>query len=246
MIHESLSYTSAFIIGLLGGAHCIGMCGGIMNALSFAIPEPRRNLRQVTPMLLLYNVGRISSYAIAGALIGLLGGWLQKTGSTAGPALRIAAGCMLIAMGLYLAGWWRGLAYLERLGGYLWKVLQPVSNRLMPVTRPYQAAALGVIWGWLPCGLVYSTLTWSATSTNWQQSSLIMFSFGLGTLPALLLTGMFAHQLKVWSQKSALRNTAALLIIGFGIWTMAWPFFHNGHAAHTNHNDDKIKLHATH
>ena len=215
MIHDPLSYTTAFIIGLLGGAHCIGMCGGIMNALSFAIPEQQRNVRQVTPILLLYNLGRILSYAIAGAIVGLLGGYLQKTGSQVGPTLRIIAGLMLIAMGLYLAGWWRGLTYLEKLGGYLWKYLQPIGNRLMPVTKPSQAALLGIIWGWLPCGLVYSTLTWSATSTSWQQSALIMFSFGLGTLPAMLLTGAFAHQVKVWIQKASVRNIAALLVIGF-------------------------------
>lgn len=239
MIHDPLSYTTAFIIGLLGGAHCIGMCGGIMNALSFAIPEQQRNIRQVTPILLLYNLGRILSYAIAGAIVGALGGWLQKSGGQVGPTLRIIAGLMLIAMGLYLAGWWRGLTYLEKLGGYLWKYLQPMGNRLMPVTRLSQAAVLGFIWGWLPCGLVYSTLTWSATSAHWQQSALVMFCFGLGTLPAMLLTGAFAHQVKVWIQKTTVRNVAALLIIGFGIWTMGWTLYHRGHA-HSNKQDHSM------
>ena len=236
MIHDPISYTTAFIIGLLGGAHCIGMCGGIMNALSFAIPEQQRNIRQVTPILLLYNLGRILSYAIAGAIVGALGGWLQKSGAQVGPTLRIIAGLMLIAMGLYLAGWWRGLTYLEKLGGYLWRYLQPVGNRLMPVTNPSQAAVLGIIWGWLPCGLVYSTLTWSATSTSWQQSALIMFCFGLGTLPTMVLTGAFAHQVKVWIQKTSVRNIAALLVIGFGVWTMGWTIYHRGHA-HSNNQD---------
>jgi sulfite exporter TauE/SafE len=209
-------------------------------ALSFAIPEQQRNIRQVTPILLLYNLGRIFSYAIAGAIVGVLGGYLQQTGSQVGPTLRIIAGLMLIAMGLYLAGWWRGLTYLEKLGGHLWKYLQPIGNRLMPVTNLSQAAVLGFIWGWLPCGLVYSTLTWSATSAHWQQSALVMFSFGLGTFPAMLLTGAFAHQVKVWIQKASVRNIAALLIIGFGIWTMGWTLYHRGHA-HKNDQD-----HSTH
>lgn len=230
MITEPLSYTTAFIIGLLGGAHCIGMCGGIMNALSFAIPEQQRSIRQVTPILLMYNLARIISYSIAGAIIGLLGAYLQQTGSQIGPALRIIAGLMLIAMGLYLAGWWRGLVYLERLGGYLWKYLQPVGTRLMPVTKPSQAILLGFIWGWLPCGLVYSTLTWSATSASWQQSALIMFCFGLGTVPAMMLTGTLAHQVKVWIQKTSVRNMAALLIIGFGVWTLGWVLIKHGHS----------------
>lgn len=243
MISDPLSYTTAFVIGLLGSAHCIGMCGGIMNALSFAIPEQQRSIRQVTPVLLLYNIGRISSYTLAGAIVGLVGGYLQQTGSQVGPAIRIFAGLMLIAMGLYLAGWWRGLIHLEKLGGYLWKYLQPFSNRLMPVTKPSQAIALGLLWGWLPCGLVYSALTWSATSTHWQQSALTMFCFGLGTLPAMLLTGAFAHQVKVRIQKSSVRNVSALLIIGFGIWTMSWTLYHLDHQSqeqsdnhqHTSH-----------
>jgi len=244
VIDNPISYTTAFIIGLLGGAHCIGMCGGIMNALSFAIPEQQRNWRQVTPILLLYNFGRIFSYTIAGAIVGLLGGWLQQTGSAAAPALRIIAGLMLIAMGLYLAGWWRGLTYLEKLGGYLWKYLQPIGNRLMPVTRLSQAALLGMIWGWLPCGLVYSTLTWSATSSSWQQSSLMMFCFGLGTLPTLVVTGMFAHQVKVWIQKTTVRNVAALLVIGFGVWTIGWVAYHRlyAHAGHQQHSNPQHEM----
>lgn len=239
-IHDPLSYTTAFLLGLLGSAHCIGMCGGIVNALSFAIPEQQRNVRQVTPILLSYNLGRIFSYVVAGAIVGLLGGWLQQTGSAAAFTLRIVAGLMLVAMGFYLAGWWRGLTYLEKMGGYLWQYLQPVGNRLMPVTRLPQAIVLGIIWGWLPCGLVYSTLTWSATSASWQQSAIVMLCFGLGTLPALLLTGMFAHQVKVWTQKTTIRNLAALLIIGFGIWTIAWPM------SHARHSDNQSEVQSMH
>jgi sulfite exporter TauE/SafE len=242
VITDPLSYTTAFIIGLLGGAHCIGMCGGIMNALSFAIPEQQRRVRQAAPILAFYNLGRITSYTIAGAIAGLLGGYLQQTGSQVGPALRIVAGILLIAMGLYLAGWWRGLIYLEKLGGYLWKYLQPVGSRLMPVTKSSQALILGLIWGWLPCGLVYSALTWSVTSANWSQSALIMFSFGLGTLPVMVLTGAFAHQVKVWIQKSSVRNIAALLVIGFGIWTLSWTLYHGGHSQgdqqHSSHQQE--------
>ena len=245
MIHDPISYTTAFFIGLLGGAHCIGMCGGIINALSFAIPEQQRRMRQVLPILLFYNTGRIVSYMLAGTIVGLLGGWLQQTGSMAGPALRITAGLMLIAMGLYLAGWWRGLTYLEKVGGYLWRYLQPIGKRLMPVSKPSQAMVLGILWGWLPCGLVYSTLTWSATAAHWQQSALIMACFGLGTLPTLLLTGVFAHQVKLWIQKTAVRNIAALLVIGFGVWTLGWTLYHRGHPHDSTHQHTS-QLHMKH
>lgn len=245
MINDPLTYTTAFVVGLLGGAHCIGMCGGIMNALSFAIPEQRHTFTQVSPIILLYNIGRIASYTMAGAIVGLLGGYLQQTGSQIGPTLRIIAGLMLIAMGLYLAGWWRGLTYLEKLGGHIWKYLQPIGNRLMPVTKPSQAILLGTIWGWLPCGLVYSALTWSTTSSSWQQSALVMLCFGLGTLPAMLLTGTFAHQVKVWIQKATVRNIAAILIIAFGIWTMSWTLYHRGHT-HSDSQNNELQHQETH
>jgi hypothetical protein len=224
-MNDPLSLTSAFVIGLLGSAHCVGMCGGIVNALSFALPEEKRGFRQAAPILLLYNAGRIFSYCLAGALLGAIGWWLFSTGKQAGPALRVFAGLMMIAMGLYLAGWWRGLVYLEKLGGYVWKYIQPIGNKLMPVRKPWQALLLGTLWGWLPCGLVYSTLTLSVSAADWRYSTLIMLSFGLGTLPRMLLTGAFAHQVRGWVQKRAVRNVAALLVIGFGVWTIAWVVY---------------------
>jgi len=168
-MNDPLTLGSAFIIGLLGGVHCFGMCGGIMNALTFAIPSSetngsQRSVWQQGRTLLLYNLGRIFSYSVAGAIIGSLGWWLQGSNTVAMLVLRVIAGLMLIAMGLYLAGWWRGLVRLEQAGGHLWKYLQPLGNRLIPVTRPWQALLLGSVWGWLPCGLVYSTLVLAATS----------------------------------------------------------------------------------
>ncbi|MCF6209829.1 MAG: sulfite exporter TauE/SafE family protein [Gammaproteobacteria bacterium] len=246
-----ITLTTAFIIGLLGGAHCIGMCGGIMNALSFALPEQQRKPRSALPTLLLYNTGRIFSYAVAGALVGGLGMLLQGSGGILGPGLRIFAGLMLIAMGLYLAGWWRGLVHLEKLGAHVWKYLQPLGKRLMPVTRPSQALLLGTLWGWLPCGLTYSTLSLAASTGSWHQAALVMASFGLGTLPVMLASGVFAHRLKGWIQNKRVRNTAGMLVIGFGVWTIASPLSHMtaGHAAHTpamQHGTEPEQEHAHH
>lgn len=222
-----ITISSAFIIGLLGGVHCVGMCGGIMNALSFAIPNPPQSKSRSSLTLVLYNLGRIFSYSLAGAMIGGLGMLLQGPVGILGPGLRIFAGLMMIAMGLYLAGWWRGLTHLESLGNHvLWRHVQPITNQLMPVTKSWQALLLGMLWGWLPCGLVYSTLTLAGAIGQWQQSALIMASFGLGTVPVMLLTGAFATQFKAWIQKTAVRSIAALLVIAFGIWTMAPPLIH--------------------
>ncbi len=224
--------TSAFVVGLLGGAHCVGMCGGIMNALVYAVPEGQRSPAKVLPIVFLYNLGRITSYALAGAIIGALGAWMQMIASPIGMGLRVLAGLMMVAMGLYIAGWWRGLAHLEKLGNHAWKHIQPLGSRFMPVRKPWQALLLGAIWGWLPCGLVYSALTLSAGVVYWYQSALVMIAFGLGTLPVMMLTGAFAFQVKVWTQKALVRNIAALMVIGFGLWTIAVPLSHLSHSQH--------------
>lgn len=235
-MNDPISYTTAFAIGLLGGAHCIGMCGGIMNALSFAIPTEQRNGIKLNLILLSYNLGRIFSYMVAGAIIGSLGWWLQDSLGPASSILRMIAGGMLIVMGLYLAGWWMGLSYLERAGNQVWKHIEPLGKRLMPVTSPSQALALGAVWGWLPCGMVYSVLTWSATAGDWLQSALIMLCFGLGTLPVMFITGRFAHKLKSFIQKSTTRRIAAVLMIGFGVWTIVGGSQHAGqHSEQHNH-----------
>jgi len=222
-----ISITAAFVIGLLGSVHCVGMCGGIMNALCFAMPKQPQSKTRTSLTLVLYNLGRVFSYSLAGAIIGSIGMLLQGPGGILGSGLRIFAGLMMIAMGLYLAGWWRGLVHLESLGNHvIWRHIQPITNRLMPVTKAWQALLLGMLWGWLPCGLVYSTLTLAGAAAQWQQSALIMAGFGLGTVPVMLLTGVFSVQFKAWIQKAAVRNIAALLIIAFGIWTISPPLLH--------------------
>jgi len=247
MNEPAITLTSAFVIGLLGGAHCIGMCGGIMNALSFALPEQDRGPRSALPTLLLYNLGRITSYAVAGALVGGLGMLLQGPMGILGPGLRVFAGLMLIAMGLYLAGWWRGLAHLERLGGRVWKHLQPLGRGLMPVTRPSQALFLGALWGWLPCGLTYSTLTLAVATGSAHKAALVMASFGLGTLPVMLASGAFAHRLKGWIQQRLVRGVAAAMVIGFGLWTLYPPLSHMGsHALHPMQDAPNHAQHAQH
>ncbi len=221
---------SAIILGLLGGGHCLGMCGGLMGALTLAIPPEQRSRR--FRLLLAYNLGRILSYACAGFLIGTLG-WAVAT-SPAVMVLRVIAALLLIAMGLYLAGWWSGLTHIERLGRGLWRYIQPVASRLMPVSSLQRALLLGALWGWLPCGLVYSTLLWAASQGNALNSGLLMLAFGLGTWPVLLATGMAAERLTAVLRKRNVRVAGGLLVILFGLWTLPGPHqaWLMGHAMH--------------
>ena len=230
---------TALALGLLGGGHCIGMCGGLMGALTLAIPAEHRHGWRLWRVLIGYNIGRISSYTAAGALLGSLG-WLARDAGL-GPALRVVAGLLMIAMGLYLANWWSGLTRIEAVGRGLWKYLQPVARRLMPVSHMPQAIALGAVWGWLPCGLVYSTLIWASSQGSAPLSAGLMLAFGLGTLPTLLATGMAAQKMLSLLRKRPVRITAAVLIILFGIWTIPGP--HNEWvmgASHTGHQHDNV------
>lgn len=210
---------SALILGLLGGGHCLGMCGGLMGALTLAIPPEQRGRR--LQLLLAYNLGRILSYASAGLLFGLAG-WAVAS-SPAAILLRIVAGLLLISMGLYLGGWWSGLTRIEALGRGLWRHIQPVASRLLPVSSLPRALLLGALWGWLPCGLVYSTLLWAASQGDALDSGLLMLAFGLGTWPVLLATGMAAERLTALLRRRGVRMAGGLLVILFGLWTLPGP-----------------------
>lgn len=215
------------IIGLVGGIHCLGMCGGIVGALSLTPSIADTQASKRISVLLLYNVGRISSYALAGVLVGLFGSGLESSLLHLSPLLRIFAGAMMIAMGLYISGWWPGLRVLENLGNRLvWQHVQPLTRALTPIKYRWQALLLGMLWGWLPCGLVYSTLSLALVWADWRQSALIMIGFGLGTLPVMLLSGSFAQQLKPYLQKSSTRQFAAIMVMVFGLWTLTMPVLH--------------------
>nr|WP_217435959.1 sulfite exporter TauE/SafE family protein [Pseudomonas putida] len=213
---------SALVLGLLGGGHCLGMCGGLMGALTLAIPPEQRGRR--LRLLLAYNLGRILSYASAGLLLGLAG-WAVAS-SPAALALRVVAALLLIAMGLYLAGWWSGLTRIEALGRGLWRHIQPLASRLLPVSSLPRALLLGALWGWLPCGLVYSTLLWAASQGNAGYSAALMLAFGLGTWPVLLATGLAAERVNALLRRRSVRVAGGVLVMLFGIWTMPGPHQH--------------------
>lgn len=209
-----LSYFSAFLVGLLGGGHCVGMCGGIVGAVTMALPGDRPRL----PFLLAYNGGRIASYGLAGVLAGLIGAssFFLDHVLPVEKLLYLLASLMLVVLGLYLAGLWHGVLLLEKIGGVLWRQLQPLSKRLLPVNNPSGAFALGLVWGWLPCGLVYSVLVAALATGSALDGGLLMLAFGLGTLPTLLAMGLAALRLKAWLQQLWVRRASGLLVLGFG------------------------------
>jgi len=210
-----VSLISALLVGLLGGTHCVGMCGGIVGALSLQMPANVPQWR----FHLAYNLGRLASYGAAGLLVGAAGASsLMLSGMLPVKlVLYLLANLLLIALGLYLAGLSHAVVQIERLGGVIWQHLQPYSKKLLPVKTVPQAFGLGALWGWVPCGLVYSVLVAAMASGSAASGALIMLAFGLGTLPNLLAMGYFARQLKGFMQHRGVRLSAGLLVAGFGV-----------------------------
>ncbi len=212
---------AALGVGFFGSTHCFAMCGGIAAALGQATeteqsPRSRRFFLQ-----LLYSVGRIASYAAAGALAGALGFLLADTLGPRGPfLLRMVAGAFLVALGLYLAGWWLGLRHIEVLGARLWRKLSPLVGKLLPVDSPGKALLVGGLWGWLPCGLVYSALATAASAGGGLWGALCMLSFGLGTIPAILATGSLAEAAGRLLRRREVRWLLGVSILLFGLWTI--------------------------
>jgi len=213
------SLITAFLVGLLGGVHCIGMCGGIVAALTAGLPPEKRGRPAAQlPYLIGYNLGRILGYTLAGAVMGGLGlAALQFLPlHVAQRTLYGVAALFMVALGLYLGGWWRGLIRIERLGHILWRRVEPLGRRLLPVRSVWQATAIGAIWAFLPCGLVYSVLVWSVGSGGPLPGAALMLAFGLGTLPNLLGVGLLAGAAARLTEQPWLRRAAGLLVLGFG------------------------------
>jgi sulfite exporter TauE/SafE len=219
---SDVSLLAAFLVGLLGGVHCVGMCGGIVGVLSLGLPERQRTGSARWLYLLAYNAARVSSYTLAGALLGGIG-WLAANWSglhQLQQGLQLLAALFMVALGLYLGGWWQGLAQVERAGGLVWKRLEPLGRRFLPVKTPTEAFLLGLIWGWLPCGLVYSVLVWSISTADPLYGAALLFCFGLGTLPNLLLMGVAAVGLAARVRDPRTRRIAASLVVLFGLFSL--------------------------
>ena len=221
---------AALLLGVVGSTHCIGMCGGISAALSFAL-GPRKSALQRHALLVLMGLGRVCSYAAAGAVAGAL---LPSGPAGPLPALRIAAGLLLVLMGVAIAGWPTVIGVLERSGARAWQRVTGGWLRVERIATPSGALIAGLAWGWLPCGLVYSSLAWAASKGEATPAALLMAAFGLGTLPAVVVSGALASRLRSVLQERGWRLLAALLVIGFGVWTLA-AAPGDGHVQHSHH-----------
>lgn len=227
-MNGSLTVAAALLLGLLASGHCMLMCGGISMALGVATAKdangrPRRSL------LIGYQLGRISSYTVAGLLIGGVGGGLialldiEKVRII----LRVASAGALLVAALVMLGVLRDPG--SGLGKRLWPKLAPLGRRLLPVTNLPRAFGFGAIWGWMPCGLVYTILLVAALNAHPLRSAAVMAAFGLGTLPAMLATSWGAPRLLQLTSSRGLRRAAGYVLLVSAVLTVAGPLL-IGHA----------------
>lgn len=235
-----LTLISAFIVGLFSTLHCLGMCGGIIGALTFSLPPAVRNHRlHLAAYIAAYNTGRVLSYTIAGMIAGGLGSTLINLLSPRyGHVLLLALASLIMAgIGLYLAGWFPRFAIIEQLGRPLWRRLEPLGQKLLPVHSPLQAFLFGLVWGWLPCGLVYSALIWSSSAGSATHGALFMLFFGAGTLPSVMTAGMITGWMTRLSRLPGLRIAIGVSLILMALYSL---YLNLEHIDHTQHQHNKV------
>jgi len=225
--------TIAFLIGLFSALHCFGMCGGLVGAMTMSLDLAiRQKPSQLVFYTLAYNSGRILSYMLAGLLVGWFGQTIRDLlmPENGIGILRLLASFMIIAMGLYLGGWFPQFSHIEKIGAPVWKYFQPIGQKLLPVNNPAQAFLFGAVWGWLPCGLVYYALLISPASDGAINSSLFMLFFGLGTLLPMMSAGFLTGRLVQLRKSQTIRYISSGLLIVMGIislWLTVDPDAHH-------------------
>lgn len=233
----TLDILSAFAIGLLGSGHCLAMCGGITTMLTSAIDKPQplnqqgdisvrqvpntyaSPLAKISDLILFYHLGRIGSYCLIGAIVGFTGSIAAKNLGLPIAGLRLISAVFVILLGLYIGQWLLWLNRVESLGKGLWRYLSPLAKHVIPVDNGKKALGLGALWGWLPCGLVYSTLTWALASGNSLTGAAIMLFFGLGTLPALIALSFSIGSIKKLLVNTIFKKIMAISLICYGIYS---------------------------
>ncbi|MGZ8095679.1 MAG: sulfite exporter TauE/SafE family protein [Methylosarcina sp.] len=229
------SYLVSFLMGLISSVHCIGMCGSIIGTLTLSLStEIRSNKYLLLSYVFNYNFGRIVSYTLAGALAGVIGSLVAMPMREVDGyrVLQILSAAIMAGAGLYIAGWFPRFAYIEKAGMHLWKRLEPYGRKLIPVKSRLQAFLFGMVWGWLPCGLVYAALALAATTGSAIHSASTMLFFGLGTLPAVMGVGIMTGILTRLSRLQRFKQTIGLFMIVLALFS-ALPWLNP--LAFTNH-----------
>jgi uncharacterized protein len=209
---------AAFLAGLTNVGHCLGMCGPIVAAMSVN-PQHQPSFGQTLGLNLAYNAGRLSSYVIAGGLAGGVGLLLvnNPAGHYVQYGLAVLAALVMLGLGLYLLNARAVFPWLEQAGAGVWRFVAPLARTFYPFNTPMRGYIAGMLWGWLPCGLVYTALIFAMTAAHPVLGSIYLLAFGLGTLPNLLAMGLAAVKLRHLVNHPVVRTVAALVVIGYAV-----------------------------
>lgn len=218
---------AALLTGMLGGAHCVAMCGGIATGFSVG---SRGWWAALQP-----NLGRVLGYVLAGAVVGGLGGGLLGLARTPwlGVAMRAAVGLVLVSAGLRMLDTNNRLPRFS--GGsshWLWRALRPLQRRLLPANTPIRRLLLGMLWGWMPCGLSSTLLAAAWLTASPVHGALTMAAFGLGTLPVMVSLTWAGARIGQRLQRGAFRRFAGIMVILAGLVTLAAPWLMHLPAVH--------------
>ncbi|HVN42975.1 MAG TPA: sulfite exporter TauE/SafE family protein [Steroidobacteraceae bacterium] len=234
---DAVGLGAALLAGLAASGHCLGMCGGIAGALAVRAQRTGEGSRLAAGLA--YNLARITSYALAGAIAGLVGHAVLHTLNIAALSLvfrGLAGLIMLAAAGRLLFGW-RLLDPIEAAGARLWGRIAPRAGRQGRSGGLTGAVGLGLAWGWMPCGMTYSMLMLSATTASAAGGAAVMLAFGAGTLPAMVTATIAFEQVAgALARRATFRRVAGVGLLAFGLWTAGSAAYHGlaggGHAHH--------------
>jgi hypothetical protein len=220
----TLTIGAAFLLGLAASGHCLAMCGGMTTALGLATACDANGRSRLT-LLLGCQIGRIASYALAGLLFaGSLGGAIALLDiESVRRVLRALAALALLFAALVAFGYLGNSG--SRFGYVVWRRLAPLGRRLLPINSLPRAVAFGTLWGWMPCGFVYSVLLIATLQHSAVQGAMTMAAFGLGTLPALFLTALASRRAVALIATRSARRVAGSVLVLSAIATLLGPWF---------------------
>lgn len=232
---------AALLMGFFGSPHCLGMCGGLVAAFGLSMkdasPAKRRGL------VATYHLGRLLSYASLGLIAGLVGTTLLAPMMVGNNIPRILLGLVLVFVGMTMLGA-PFLSKLERLGMRFWQALGPLRKRVFPLNTFPRALAAGLLWGFLPCGLVYGALLIAVVGHNPLTGAVLMFAFGLGTVPMLVATHETVGWLRNHINRLRLRQINGAIMMVSGLAVIVVPIMMT--SMHGSHGDNMSIDHNSH
>ena len=225
-------FLAAFSMGLFGSPHCLGMCGGIVTAFGLSMQHVSDSKKN--GLILTYHAGRLISYSLLGLIASVIGvAIFQSIMSNSAP--RIVLGAVLVLIGLAMLGL-PLFNELEKIGMRFWQSLAPLRKKVFPIDSFGKALFAGLLWGFLPCGLVYGALMMAIAGNNIATGAALMFVFGLGTMPMLIATQKTVGMLQSSIKNFRLRQINGVIMMLSGLAVIFIPMMMHHNHSHGSHN----------